>query len=84
MSMPQRTVNVRLSAELAERFDALSDAVPGLPKGVIMRMLLADQFGKPLDEQVRIVTSQLLKPQSRRKARQQAPRDTRNRIAAEG
>ena len=67
MGMPQRTINVRLSAGLAERFDALADAVPGLPKGVLLRMLLADQLSKPMEEQVRIVTTQLLKPESRRK-----------------
>ncbi len=61
MSEPTRTINVRLPVPLAEKFDRLAQEVPGLPKGAVLRALISDQLGKDLDEQVAIITRQILR-----------------------
>jgi hypothetical protein len=67
MALPQRSFNVRLTPDLAEDFDRLARAIPGLRKGAIIRAILADVLqGKPLDEQVSLVTRQLLAPSGRK------------------
>jgi hypothetical protein len=61
MSLPHRSVNVRLQPQLAEAFQNLCNAVD-LPRAVIMRALLQDQLlCKNLDEQIEIVTKQIFK-----------------------
>ena len=60
MATPQKTVNIRMPEKMAENFDRLAHAIPGLPRGAILRMLLQDQFAKALEEQVAIVTRRLL------------------------
>ena len=85
MAFPQKTVNVRLTPELTESFERLKEAIPGLPKGALLRSLLADQFAKPLDMQIELVTRQLLRPAARKpRTRSGAGSNTRNRIAAGG
>ena len=67
MALPQRSFNIRLTPELAEEFDRLAKAIPGLRKGAIIRSILADALrGKPLDEQIAVVTRQLLAPTERK------------------
>lgn len=72
------TVNVRLPKELSERFRALAARVPGLPKSVLMRLLLKELFEKPIDDQVEIVTRQILKKPDpdERKPRNRVNRNT--------
>lgn len=71
------TVNVRLPKDLSERFNALCGRVPGLPKSVLMRLLLRELFEKTLDEQVEIVTRQILKPEGEsRRPRTRVGRNT--------
>ena len=63
MALPQRSFNIRLTPELAELFDRLAKAIPGLRRGAIIRAILADSLqGKALDEQISMVTRQLLAP----------------------
>lgn len=57
-----KTINLRLSAELSEQLDRLADAVPGLQKGALIRLVMSATLRKPLDEQIEVVTAQLLKP----------------------
>jgi hypothetical protein len=62
------TLNVRLSADLAAKFNRLAIAIPGLPKGVILRLILSSALDRPIDEQIRTVTEQLLDPSAKPKA----------------
>lgn len=57
-----KTINIRLPTELAGKFDRLSERVPGLTKSVLLRLLLSELLNRPLDEQVQIVTDNILKP----------------------
>ena len=85
MALPQRSFNIRLTPELADEFDRLARAIPGLRKGAIIRAILADALhGKSLDNQISVVTRQLLAP-SERKARNGRPGiNARSRMVGEG
>ena len=57
-----KNLNVRLTPDLSEKLERLTEAVPGLQQGALIRLMLKDTLTKPLAEQIQIVTSQLLKP----------------------
>lgn len=52
---------VRLSDEMADRFQALTEEFRGLPNATVMRLLVAELLEAPLEEQVRLVTRQIRK-----------------------
>lgn len=84
MALPQRSFNIRLSPELAEEFDRLARAIPGLKKGTIMRSILADALhGKTLENQISLVTRQLLAPSERKPRNGRAGMNSRSRISGE-
>jgi hypothetical protein len=83
MATPQKTVNIRMPTSMAEDFDRLAHAIPGLHRGAIMRMLLQDQFSKPLQEQVGIVTKQLLSPDVPKASKSRIGANTKNRVLGE-
>lgn len=62
MTIPARTYNVRLSAELGDAFHKLCGEIPALPRSTILRALLSESLlGNSLETQIQIVTKQLLK-----------------------
>ena len=63
MSLPQKSINIRLPNELAETMDRLAQAIPELGRAAIVRALLREALAsKTLDQQVKAVTRQLLAP----------------------
>ena len=85
MALPQRSFNVRLTPQLADSFDRLARAIPGLRKGAIIRALLAEELqGKTLDAQITVVTRQLLAPSERKPRNGRHGINSRSRIAGEG
>lgn len=69
-----KSINIRLPADLAARFDALAEAIPGLQKGNLTRLLLRSVLDRPLEEQIKIVTELLVSPEHRGGERQHRPR----------
>ena len=63
MGRADKTINVRLSPETMAKFDDLAKLIPGLRRGAIIRCLLTSMLSKPLSEQVRLVTEQILAPE---------------------
>ncbi len=57
-------INVRLPAELGERFQTLRREFPGLSSSLIVRALLAPQLAMPLERQVETVIAGLRKAKS--------------------
>lgn len=60
-----KSVNIRMPPEMAEKFDRLAEAMPGLQRGNLLRLLLSATLDKNLEVQIKVVTSQLLKPEHR-------------------
>ncbi|MCZ7645935.1 MAG: hypothetical protein M5U26_11735 [Planctomycetota bacterium] len=61
MTLPRKSVMVRLSDEMAEKFGALCREFGGLPPATVLRMLVADALEVSLDDQVEHVTRQIRK-----------------------
>lgn len=62
MTLPLKTIAIRVTPDLADAIAKLTSEVPGLTRGAILRLLLQEQLlNKSIDDQVRIVTQQLLK-----------------------
>jgi len=64
MGTPNKPLNVRLNADLHARFDRLSEAMPGLPRSQLLRLLLAASLNGSLEEQVERVTGQIVNTKS--------------------
>ena len=70
MSTPSRQVHVRLPAESARCLDLLQERFGGLPPSSVLRFLMSHMLDElTIDEQVEIVTRQIMKKPSH-----QAPR----------
>ena len=61
MGKPNRIVALRLPSDLAERLDTLQAAFD-LPPSTVLRFLIASQLELPIDEQIQVITSQIIKP----------------------
>jgi hypothetical protein len=61
MSLRNKPVMVRLSNDLASRFERLCHEFRGLAPATVMRLMVAAQLAKSLDEQVNGVTAQIRK-----------------------
>lgn len=68
MGNPGKTINVRLTVELCEKFERLAEAVPGLSKGMLVKLLLAQTLNLPLEEQIKGVMGRLLSSEQGRAA----------------
>lgn len=64
-----KSVNIRMPAEMAEKFERLAEAMPGLQRGNLLRLLLAATLDRSLDAQIKAVSNQLLKPEHREPSR---------------
>jgi hypothetical protein len=64
MSAPNKPMNVRLTPELAERFNKLSATMPSMPRSHLLRLLLESALQGTLEEQINRVTKQLVKPEA--------------------
>jgi len=85
MALPQRSFNIRLTPDLAEEFDRLARAIPGLRKGAIIRSILADALhGKALEDQIALVTRQLLAPAERESRKRTDIRKQRSKPTGRG
>ena len=61
MSLRNKPVMVRLSNDLASRFERLCHEFRGLPPATVMRLLVAAELARSLHEQVEAVTGQIRK-----------------------
>lgn len=61
MGKPNRIVALRLPPDLAERLGKLQAAFD-LPPSTVLRFLIASQLERPIDEQIEVITSQIVKP----------------------
>lgn len=69
MSLPQRSINIRMPDELADAMDRLAQAIPRLGRAAILRALLAEALqGRSLEAQVGIVVAQLQRARPSRRA----------------
>lgn len=59
MGEPGKTLHVRLPADLQKKFERLHAEYKGLTSSHVLRMLIAAQLNKPLDEQTRIIQAQI-------------------------
>lgn len=59
MGEPGKTIHIRLPVDLQTKFEHLHAHYKGLASSHLLRMLLADQLGKPLDEQSDIIQKQI-------------------------
>ena len=62
MSSKLPPISLRLSDEVATRFDALCNEFPGLPQAVVARVLIASALAEPFDQQIQIVITGIRKP----------------------
>ena len=60
--LPTKSINIRIPAHLAAKFEALAKRFGGLPPGTVMRLLVSDILERPLDEAVQIVERQIRQP----------------------
>lgn len=84
MGDSKKTVNVRLPADLANKFDRLAGRVPGLPKSVLLRLCLREILDRPIEDQIEIVTRQIINPKAdgaRTEGESRLVRNSRNRLA---
>ena len=59
MGEPGKTIHVRLPADMQEKFERLHVEFKGLTSSHVLRMLIAAQLNKPLEEQTRIIQAQI-------------------------
>ena len=59
-----RVVMIRMNKEVASQFGLLSAEYQALPPSTLARLLLTATLALPLDQQLRIIQSQLKKPGS--------------------
>ena len=62
MASKVRPISLRLPGELGEKFNALRHEFPGLPAGIIARLLIAEELKKPLGSQIEAVVAGLRRP----------------------
>jgi len=54
-----KTLHVRLTADQEKKFERVHAEFKGLPSSVVLRMLIADQLNKSVEEQTRIIHAQI-------------------------
>lgn len=59
MSVRTKPITIRLAADQVDRFLVLAREFAGLTPAAVLRMLIAAQLERPLEEQVAIVTSRV-------------------------
>ena len=68
--LPTKSINIRIPAHLAAKFDAIAKHFGGLPPGTVLRLLVCDILERPLEENVEVIE---------RKIRQAPPAEKKER-----
>ncbi|GMV83999.1 MAG: hypothetical protein AMXMBFR7_51830 [Planctomycetota bacterium] len=74
MTLPRKSVMLRLTDAMAGKFEALCQEFGGLPPATVLRMLVADTLDVSLEDQVERVTRQIRKGSDREARPLPAPR----------
>lgn len=83
MSDSSKPINLRLPQTMHDSLKRLKAEFPQLAPATLMRLLLAAEFEKPIEDQVETVIQQLRKPSEKEQLKAQSlrtPRNTKNRI----
>lgn len=84
-NLMNRTITVRLPADLGQAFAVLADRLKPIPKSVIVRILLSDPLARPLEDQVDLVLGAIRDGnQDETKKRARIPRNSTRRIGSRG
>jgi hypothetical protein len=57
--LPSKVINIRLSAEQAERFEEVRAEFGGLPKAAVLRLMISSFLDYPREKQVEMITRQI-------------------------
>lgn len=62
MTLPSKPINLRLTHDLHERFMHLRKEFPQLTPAALLRLLIAAELHKPIEDQVTTIVEQLRTP----------------------